>query len=277
MKTITISGLILAGFLLSIGSIEAQIIKGSGTPLGPNSDPTYSWLGVYVGPSFNSQGGTFVTDCDCPFTGGAGSGLVAGVMFEHQFRSGLALGALVGYEGRGITGRFRQIDTLTVTSSTGVERRINAMFRHEATLSFDMVTLNPYVKYRIAGRLFGRAGLSMGYVFNSDLVHSVTLDENATRTLNDGETADIRLGENGVTVFDNGSYKSLSSFQVGATLAAGYEIPLVRRARQAWGTYASAVLMPVIQVYQPITQLSVDGGELRVSMFQVMLEFRYNL
>lgn len=280
MKTMKphITAMIAFTLLVSTSSvIYGQRLKGASTPLGPDEQPIYTWYGVYVGPSFNSQGGTFVTDCNCAFTGGAGSGMVAGVVIEHQLRSGLTIGGLVGYEGRGITGRFREQEGVEQTSPTGRVYTVPLTFQNEATLSFQMLSVNPYVKYHLAGRLFGRAGISAGYVVASDLTHTKTL-ETKTTVFPDGEVADVFFGENGsgTVTLENGPYKDLSSLQLGVTLASGYEIVL-GRSKRPWGMDVSAVLVPIVQVFQPITQLSVDGGQLRVSTLQFLLEFRYNL
>ena len=277
MKT-HITAMIALAMLVSSGTaLHGQRLKGASTPLGPDEQPIYTWYGVYVGPSFNSQGGTFVTDCDCAFTGGAGSGMVAGAVIEHQLRSGLTIGGLIGYEGRGITGRFREQEGVDQTSPSGRVYSVPLTFQNEATLSFHMLSINPYVKYHVSGRLFGRAGISAGYVVASDLVHTKTL-ETKTTVFPDGEVADVVFGENGsgTVTLENGQYKNLSSLQLGATLAAGYEIVL-GRSKRPWGMDVSAVLVPVVQLFQPITQLSVDGGQLRVSTLQFLLEFRYNL
>lgn len=267
----------LAVLLLEGTAVYGQRLKGSSTPLGPDEQPVYTWYGAYIGPSFNSQGGTFVTDCDCPFTGGAGSGMVAGAVIEHQFRSGLVIGGLIGYEGRGISGRFREQEGVQQASPTGRVYTVPITFLNEATLTFHMVSLNPYAKYHLWGNFFGRAGLSAGYVVSSDLAHTKTL-ETTTTVFPDGEIADVVFGENGSgsVTLENGPYKNLSSLQLGATLSAGYEIPLAREKRP-WGRDVSAVLVPIVQLFQPFTQLSLNGDDLRVSTLQFLLEFRYNL
>lgn len=267
----------LAILLLDGTAVYGQRLKGASTPLGPDEKPIYTWYGVYVGPSINSQGGTFVTDCNCPFTGGAGTGMVAGLVIEHQFRSGVTIGGLIGYEGRGIVGRFRERESVNQTSPAGRVYAVPISFLNEATLSFDMVSLNPYVKHDIWGRLFGRAGLSVGYVFGSDIMHTKSL-ASSTVTFPDGEVGDVSFGENGdgSVTLENGPYKGLSKLQLGATLATGYEIPLAR-AKRPWGMDVAAVLVPILQVFQPFTNLSLDGSDVRVSTLQFMLEFRYNL
>lgn len=265
-------------FLLFAGStVYGQRLKGASTPLGPDEQPIYTWYGAYVGPSFNSQGGTYVTDCNCPFTGGAGSGMVAGLVIEHQFRNGLVLGGLLGYEGRGITGRFREREGVQQTSPSGGVYTVPITFTNEATLSFHMLSVNPYVKHHLWGHLFGRVGLSAGYVVSSDLKHTKTLETKST-VFPDGEVADVVFGENGsgTVTLEDGPYKNLSSIQLGATLSTGYEIPL-SRAKRPWGMDVSAVLVPIIQIYQPFTQLSLNGSDLRVSTLQFLMEFRYNL
>ncbi|MFN6135460.1 MAG: hypothetical protein ACK475_04215 [Bacteroidota bacterium] len=274
-----IPSLLVLSALIALSAVgaSAQRLKGSSTPLGPDEKPIYTWYGLYVGPSFNSQGGTFATSCDCDFTGGAGTGLVAGLMVEHRFRSGLTIGTLVGYEGRGISGRFREVEGVVQTSPTGQSYNVPITFLNEATLSFDMVSFNPYVKSSLVGNLFGRAGLSLGYVVSSDLTHTKSL-QTPRVTLPDGEVADVVFGENGSgsVTLENGPYADLSSFQIGGTISAGYEIPLARD-RRPWGMDVTAVLVPVVQYFIPVTQLSLNNGDLRVSTLQFMLEFRYNL
>lgn len=274
-----IPALLILSAIIAHSAVDAsaQRLKGSSTPLGPDEKPTYTWYGLYVGPSFNSQGGKFTTSCDCDFTGGAGTGLVAGLMVEHKFRSGLTVGALLGYEGRGISGRFREVEGVVQTSPSGRSYNVPITFLNEATLSFDLLTFNPYVKTSLFGNLFGRAGLSMGYVVSSDLTHTKSLLTSRV-TLPDGELADVVFGENGSgsVTLENGPFKDLSSFQIGGTISAGYEIPLARD-RRPWGMDVTAVLVPVVQYFIPVTQLSLNTGDLRVSTFQFMLEFRYNL
>jgi hypothetical protein len=274
-----IPALLILSAIIAHSAVDAsaQRLKGSSTPLGPDEKPTYTWYGLYIGPSFNSQGGKFTTSCDCDFTGGAGTGLVAGLMVEHKFRSGLTVGALLGYEGRGISGRFREVEGVVQTSPSGQSYNVPITFLNEATLSFDLLTFNPYVKTSLFGNLFGRAGLSMGYVVSSDLTHTKSLLTSRV-TLPDGELADVVFGENGSgsVTLENGPFKDLSSFQIGGTISAGYEIPLARD-RRPWGMDVTAVLVPVVQYFIPVTQLSLNNGDLRVSTLQFMLEFRYNL
>jgi hypothetical protein len=258
--------------LLVLGSAvpaTAQTNVLDSDPIRARKKLVYDMVGAYFGPSFNGQTGTIVTDCNCEFTGGAQTGLTAGLMFERLTRSSLRWGVTLGYELRSVEGQFTEIEGVVQQSpSTGQQYVVPIQFSNVATTSLGYLSAMPYLKYDILDIWFVRGGAVLSYVISSNLTHVKTL-ETDTVTFPNGETAAVSLpgAESGSVELQNGPIPELNPFQLGLSLATGVEIRLSK----------TLYLSPVAQYIFPLTQVSSFGGGFSVQAFQIFLEGRFIL
>ena len=229
----------------------------------------YDMWGAYVGPSFNSQGGTFTTDCDCEFTGGASTGIAIGGMFEKLTRSGLQWGVMAGYENRSIEGRFREIEGVVQRApSNGQAYTVPIEFLNVGSLSLHYLTATPYVKYTVFNALFARAGAGLSYIFSNNLTHTKSLVSDSV-TFPNGERASVSIpGEpDGEVVLQDGPIPEVNALQISLTAAVGAELRLSKR----------MFLSPVLQYSYPFTVISGGGEGYSVRAFQLLVEARFIL
>jgi hypothetical protein len=238
-------------------------------PLRARKKIVYDQIGAYFGPSFNSQTGTIVTDCNCEFTGGAQTGLTAGVMFERLTRSTIRWGVTLGYELRSVEGQFTEIEGVVQRApSNGQEYVVPITFSNVATASLGYLSLQPYLKYDFWDVLFVRAGANVSYVISSNLMHVKTLESDSV-TFPNGETAAVSLpgDEDGSVVLQDGPIPDLNSLQFGVSGAIGMDIRLSKE----------LYLSPVAQYILPLTSVSSFGSGFSVQAFQLFLEARWIL
>lgn len=257
---------------------QKKKIVGSSTPLAPDEKPTSMWFGGYIGPTFASQGGTFTTSCNCEFTGGAGTGLAVGLMVEDKTTSKIIIGGQLGYDSRGLTGRFREIEGSQQTSPSGRTYTVPIQFLNEAAIDLGVVSASAYAKYLFLGQIYGRLGVNAGYVVSSSLVHTKTL-ETKTVTFPNGELANVFIpgSKDGVVTVQDGAVTNLNPLQIGLIGAIGIDIP-VRRVERKFGPPAvTTYLSPVIQYNYPISTISAQGNNFQLRQLQFFLELRHNL
>jgi hypothetical protein len=227
----------------------------------------YDMLGVYIGPSFNQQGGTFTTNCDCNFTGGAGAGISGGVMFERLTRSRLTWGVIASVTDRGMMARFLETEGVEQTSPTlGARYVVPVQFRNEGTVGITSMDILPYAKYIVLSSIFGRVGLQASYIFQSSMKHTKEL-LTETVQLPNGETARVALQEGGATMvtLQDGALPKLNTFQVAVAIAGGAELKVSKK----------VVLSPVVQYLYPLTSVSGAGSAFSSRSLQLLAEFRY--
>lgn len=264
-----------------LGNVHAQQTKkivGSSTPLAPDEKPTSVWFGAFVGPTFASQGGTFTTACDCDFTGGAGTGFVGGLMFENKTTSKIIIGAQLGYDSRGLTGRFREIEGSQQTSPSGRTYTVPIEFLNEATLDLEVISLSAYAKYSFLGPIYARVGANAGYVFASSLTHTKSL-VSKTVTFPNGEVANVFIpgSQDGVVTVQDGPVVDLNPLQIGLIGGLGVEIPVRRVERKYGPPVVTTYLSPVVQYTLPINTISAQGSSFQLRQLQFFIELRHNL
>lgn len=239
-------------------------------PLSARKLIVYDQVGGYGGLSLNTQGGIIVTDCNCEFTGGAGTGFTIGALFERLTRSRLIWGVSLGYENRSIEGRFREIEGVVQRSPTsGTEYTVPLEFSNIANVNLGYLTAIPYLKYTAFNLVFAKAGASLSYVVSSNLKHTKVLMSDTVRFPN-GESASVSLpdgdGSNSY-VLQDGPIKDLSGFQLGIVLGGGFDI------RPSKSLYLS----PVIQYVIPVTSISSSVGNFSSRALQLLVECRFIL
>lgn len=257
---------------------QKKKIVGSSTPLAPDEKPTSMWFGGYVGPTFSSQGGTFTTACDCEFTGGAGTGFIAGLMFEDKTTSKIIIGGQLGYDSRGLTGKFREIEGSVQTSPSGRTYTVPIQFLNEAAIDLGVVHASAYAKYAFLGPVYARLGATAGYVVSSSLVHTKTL-ESKTVTFPNGELATVAIpgAKDGVVTVQSGPVADLNPLQFGLIGAVGIEIPIRKVERKFGPPAVTTYLSPVVQYNLPISTISAQGNNFQLRQVQFFLELRHNL
>ncbi len=229
----------------------------------------YDMWGAYVGPSFNSQGGTFTSDCDCEFTGGASTGIALGGMFEKLTRSGLRWGVMLGYENRSIEGRFREIEGVVQRApSTGQAYTVPIEFLNVGSLSLHYLTATPYVKVTFLDALFARAGAGLSYIVSNNLTHTKELVSDSV-TFPNGERASVVIpgAPSGEVVLQDGAVPNINALQIALSAALGAELRLSK----------TFFLSPVLQYSYPFTSVAGGGEDYSVRAFQFFVEARFIL
>ncbi len=260
---------LLAAFVCGAFEGVAQENVMDSDPLVARKRLVYSMIGPYGGLSFSNQGGTFFTACNCEFTGGAGSNLVGGIVFERLTRSRVTWGATLGYDNRSITAAFQEVEGVVQRSpSTGREYTVPITFRNEAVTSIQLITAMPYVKYHLMDWVFVRGGPSVSYIFNSTVKHTKEL---LTETVSfpTGEIATVSLPgtDQRSVVLEDGSIPQINPLQVGLTAAVGLEFHVGKK----------FLLAPIAQYTFPFTTISGRGDGFTIRSFQVLLEGRWIL
>lgn len=260
---------LLLGLILCASPLQAQRNVLQSDPLRARSLIVYDMIGGYMGLSFNTQSGTITTNCDCNFTGAAGTGFVGGFQYERLTRSGFLWGVTLGYENRSLEGRFREIEGLAMTSpTTGQTYTVPIDFLNTADLSLHYLSAMPYLKLRTLGPFYARAGAVISYVFSSSLEHRKTL-ETTSVTLPNGESATVSLPgyPTGVATIQDGPVPSLNALQVGVTLGVGLDLQV------GDGFFLS----PVLQYVYPVTTTSSAAEPYSTRAFQLLVEGRFIL
>ena len=258
-------------FFVAFMAMSSSVVMGQTNVL--DSDPlmarrlvVYDQWGAYLGPVFNSQGGTIVSDCNCEFTGGGSAGFAGGVMFERLTRSQYYWGVSLGYEGRGLTARFREIEGVAQTApSNGQQYTVPITFLNEADVSLHLLTLAPYLKYEFFDLIYVRAGGALSYVFSSNLTHTKTLESEEV-TFPNGEKASVYLpnAPSGSVELQNGALEDLNPFQLAVQLGAGVDIRIGKK----------FFLSPMLQFVYPITSITSGETSFSVRSFQFFFEGR---
>ncbi len=253
------------GALPALGQVNVV----DSNPLAARRQYVFSLLGGYVGLANNLQGGVFTTACDCEFTGGAGVAITAGVVFERYTRSEVTFGVALGYEGRGITSRYQEIEALMQTSPTsGRTYEVPVSFRNTAGVSLWMVSLMPYAKYHVFKSLWVRGGPSVAVVVRDNITHEKELLTTQV-VLPGGEQASVRLRDTeGTTVMlEDAPIAELSKLHVGVTAGVGLDVKVGKR----------FYLGPVVQYHYPFTTVSGRGTSFSIRSVQMLIEGKFIL
>jgi len=236
-------------------------------PLTPRKILVYDMIGAYAGISNNMQGGSFLTACDCEFTGGAKTSFAGGLVFERLTKSRLTFGAMLGFESRSIDARFLEIEGVTQRSpATSQEFVVPMTFRNTAEVAISMASMSPFIKMTFFDFAYVRAGPSFGYIFSSSLKHTKELVDDSIRFPN-GEVASVSLtgSDTRSVVLEDGSFPEINALQISALLSAGFEIHFTKK----------FFLGPVAQYVLPFTAVSKRGSDFTIRSFQIFLEGRF--
>lgn len=258
--------IVLTTLVVMQGAVMAQRNVLESDPLRMRVRLVYDQLGVFAGLAVNNQGGTFTTNCNCTFSGGAGTGFTGGIVYEHFSRTTLSWGATLAYDNRGIESRFQEIEGLKqVSPTTGREFTVPVTFRHVGETSLSYLTLTPYVKYALFKTLMVRVGPAFSYIIDANIRHTKELVSESV-TLPGGEVAAVRLpGQDGTSVeLENGPVPQLNAFQFSLSGAVGVEL---RPSKKVF-------LTPTLQYIQPLTSVSERGDAFSVRSLQILLEAR---
>lgn len=258
---------LLALIFSTVTFVKAQENVLESDPLVARELLIYDQIGGYVGPSFNSQGGTFITDCNCEFNGGAATGFAVGGMFERLTRSRFRWGAMLGYSDKSVEGRFLEIEGVSQTA-TSINRTyvVPITFRNVASVSIHQIDFTPYVKYTAFKFLSLRGGVQASYIFASSLKHTKELLTDSV-SLPNGEVARIKLEgtEDKQVVLQDGPVSDLNQLQINLMLAAGLDFKLTKK----------FYLSPVLQFLQPLTTVSGRGDNFTSRSVQLLVEARF--
>lgn len=253
--------------ILGAGRVFGQTNVMESDPLRARTLLVYDMIGGYVGLSNNLQGGTFLTACDCEFTGGAKTSFAAGLVYERLTRSRFVFGALLGYESRSIDARFVETEGVTQRSpSTSQEYIVPMTFRNIAEVSVSMLSLSPFIKMTFFDVAYVRAGPSFGYVFSSGTKHTKELIDDSVRFPN-GEVASVTLAgsTSKSVVIEDGPLAEVNPLQISGLLGAGFEFKFGKK----------FFLGPVVQYLVPFTSVSKRGTDFTIGAFQVFVEGRF--
>lgn len=262
-----LAALCLTAFLSCGTNGYAQSNVLDSDPLSARKLIVYDEIGGYTGLSMNMQGGTLVTNCNCEFQGGAGTGFVIGALFERLTRSRIVWGVSLGYENRSIEGRFREIEGVVQRApASGAEYTVPLEFSNIANVNLGYLTATPYLKYTAFDALFVKAGGALSLCVASNLMHTKVLMSDTVRFPN-GEQASVSLpdanGGNSV-VLQNGPIAGMQAFQFGIVLGGGFNIKPSKKMK----------ISPVIQYVIPITSVSSSAGNFSSRALQLLVECR---
>ncbi len=262
---------VIATILMSLFAgvtVVAQVNVLDSDPIAARKRLVFSQLGGFAGIGGVMQGGTITTDCQCDFTGGGGTQFVVGGVFERLTRSQLIWGVGLGYDRRGLTGQFTEIEGVAQRSPSGREFTVPMSFLNEADLALDVITVMPYLKLKPFGPVFVRAGASVGFVISSSLTHRKTLTTTDVVFPN-GEVATAELiGVDGTSVvLQDGPVADIQPLQLGIFGGVGVDIALSKK----------LTMSPMVQYFQPLTMISAQGAGFSVRSFQFLLELRHIL
>ncbi len=247
----------VALFLFLACGLSAQVVRrGEASPIAPEIS-VYDYPGLIVGIPIVVQQGQYLDTCDCPpFTGGRGSGSLAGVFYELPAAAGTAfrLGISAGLDYRSAVARYRQQEALTFVSGDGSQqfRNIPVEFRQEMTFSLWTVWAQPYVRFVPvqSEAIAASIGANLGTVISANVSHIKSLVDNMVRLPN-GETVALQMpgGGTSATVRD-GPMLGMQRFQAALVLRLESSIPF----DEEWH------LRPGVQYHVPLTELSTSGG-----------------
>ncbi|MCU0330525.1 MAG: hypothetical protein MUC47_06045 [Candidatus Kapabacteria bacterium] len=252
--------------LAAVLPLRAQRDVLDSDPLTARKKLVYDMVGVFAGLSGNSQGGTFRTSCDCEFTGGGGTTLTAGLLWERLTKSNITWGGFLSIEGRGVESRFQEVEGLAMTSPrTGQTYTVPVTFRNIAQTRILTTTIAPYVKIEPLPWLFARLGPGFSFVLSGNVSHDKELMSSDV-TLPGGEQASVRLANSdGTTVrLEDVEIPGLQRLQISAIGAVGATIRVSKRVN----------LGPVVQYVLPFTTLSSTNADFTIRSFQFLLEAR---
>ncbi len=253
--------------VIGAGRVVGQTNVMESDPLRARTLLIYDMIGGYVGLSNNMQGGSFLTACNCEFTGGAKTSFAAGIVYEKLTRSRIVFGALLGFESRSIDARFIEIEGVTQRSpATSQEYIVPMSFRNIAEVSIAMVSLSPFVKVTFFDVAYLRAGPSLGYIFSSGTKHTKELIDDSVRFPN-GEVASVAIiGSNTRSVvLEDGPLAEVNRLQISGLIGAGMEFKFSKK----------FFLGPVVQYLVPFTSVSKRGTDFTIGSFQVFVEGRF--
>ncbi|GIV55593.1 MAG: hypothetical protein KatS3mg040_0361 [Candidatus Kapaibacterium sp.] len=248
---------IVGSALLLTCSVSAQIVRhGQASPIAPEIT-LYDYPGVIIGVPLVVQQGQYLDTCNCPpFTGGSGSGIMAGVFYELPATeaSVVRFGLSAGGDYRSAVARYREQEALTFTSADGNQsfRDIPVEFRQEMRFSTFALWAQPYVRVVPipSEALAASVGANLAAVLTANATHTKSLVDNTVRLPN-GEVVALQMpgGGTSATVRD-GELLGLQRFQIAAVFRLESSIPLGEQWR----------LRPGLQYQLPLTDLSSSGG-----------------
>ncbi len=246
--------------------MEGQTNALESNPLRARKIIIYDQIGVFAGGSFNSQGGSFTTACNCEFDGGGQNGLAFGFLFERLTKSRLRWGVSAGFEQRGVQAKYQEIEGVVQRApSTNKEYTVPITFRHTGAVTLSYFTLHPYLKYDFFDFIFIRAGVQGAYIATTNIKHTKELLTQSV-TFPNGEQASVSLPNstsNSVVVQD-GPLPAVNNLQLGLSMSTGLDIKLTKK----------LYMSPIIQFVYPITTITSKDNGFTVRAFQILLEAR---
>jgi hypothetical protein len=237
--------------------LSAQVVRrGEASPIAPEIS-LYDYPGLIVGIPIVVQQGQYLDTCDCPpFTGGRGSGSLAGVFYELPATAEAAfrLGISAGLDYRSAVSRYRQQEALTFVSGDGSQQfsNIPVEFRQEMTFSMWTVWAQPYVRFvpMQSEAIAASIGANLGTVMSANVSHIKSLVDTTVRLPN-GEIVALQMPGGGTTAtVRNGPMLGLQRFQAAIVMRLESSIHL----DEEWH------LRPGVQYHLPVTDLSTSGG-----------------
>ncbi|HYF02691.1 MAG TPA: hypothetical protein VEC36_04900 [Patescibacteria group bacterium] len=261
--------LLLAVIFISATSLFAQ----SADPLNPGRVLYPEQAGLIGGVGILTQTGEFNVTCDCPaFDGGRGTGFLIGAIYERDLFRQVAWGAALLYQHRPFEALYRETELVPVRSAE-TERNYEAPldFRNTASARFSYLTLMPFIKYIQFQPLFLRGGIGLTTIVSGNLLHSKELLTKTVRSPEGRLETVSMVDENGqprenLAIIEDNEFPALNAFQLSLEPAIGVDIKL---GKSSW------YLAPVFQYSLPLTIISENGNNFKLSAWQITGEIRY--
>ena len=261
-------------FVLFLGFIAtslSQIKKQQDTPLLP-SVQLRTEAGGFIGIGENIQSGILRTDtsCQCDYEDGRGFGFTIGGLYESEFTRRLFWGGALAFDLRSFWASFKQREQLNMNKDGNIYE-VPAWFRYRADVNTWYLTLMPYLKYIPAKFMFLRLGFGSSFVLSSTLNHNKELLDRSGK-ISTGETISLRIdstkSSDGINAkLYNGSLPDLNSMQFSLEPALGFNFLIGEKFR----------FSPVFQYSVPLTILTQNGQDVKLSSWRILFELRYDI
>jgi hypothetical protein len=253
--------------MIAAGSLVAQqSVRGEASPISPELK-LFDNLGATVGVPLLVQQGEYRDTCNCPpFTGGSGSGITLGLLYELPAERGqlFRVGISAGVDYRSLLAQYREQELLTFTSSDGAQqyRNVPVEFRQQSHFRTVGIWGQPYVRVLpfASDALALSVGVQGGVLFSGNVEHTKSLVQNTVRLPN-GEILALEMAGGGSsTVIRSGEILGLARIQAAAIVRLETSIDIDSQ----WH------VRPGIQYAGPLTTLS-SSGTMKVTAWMFML------
>lgn len=268
----------LRSYLFSLSMLAATLLvpqilraQGDDSPLDPIDQ--YPRIGGEVGLSSVWQSGSFTARCGVFEEGSQIDPIIAAAYdypFSNRFRdSRFRFEALLGYQGRSVTGSYTSRENVVLETANG-PARANVDFENVGNARFGYLFFLPSVKFYITRGLYAGAGVNAGLRLGSSTQYTKNILSRSV-TVPDFGPAEVYYPEEESSdpyskVFESEDRPDASSISLDAAAYIGAEFPIGRKMK----------IGPRILYTIPFTSV-FSNPELKLNTLQFLIGVRINL